>query len=111
MKSLTESVVSLIISLIVGVLLSLRGRITMIYLPFSCYYSNLDDFVKSQDIDGTVKSSRCKAHEYFRNEAYLQYAAMTKDEAQRRRWTFYEAVKLMKEIPPDKSAKKGRFWM
>jgi len=29
----------------------------------------------------------------FRNEAYLPvYAAVTKDEAQRHRWTFYEAV-------------------
>ena len=28
----------------------------------------------------------------FRNEAYVWYVAMTKDEAQRRRWTFYEAV-------------------
>ncbi len=28
----------------------------------------------------------------LRNEAYLLYVAMTKDEAQRRRWTFYEAV-------------------
>jgi len=28
----------------------------------------------------------------LRNEAYLWYVAMTKDEAQRRRWTFYEAV-------------------
>ncbi len=28
----------------------------------------------------------------LRNEAYLQYVGMTKDEAQRRRWTFYEAV-------------------
>jgi len=29
----------------------------------------------------------------LRNEAYFSYVAMTKDEAQRRRWTFYEAVK------------------
>jgi hypothetical protein len=29
----------------------------------------------------------------LRNEAYIErYAAVTKDEAQRRRWTFYEAV-------------------
>ena len=28
----------------------------------------------------------------LRNETYLWYVAMTKDEAQRRRWTFYEAV-------------------
>ena len=30
----------------------------------------------------------------FRNEAYLSYVAMTKDEAQHRRWTFYEAVRI-----------------
>jgi len=29
----------------------------------------------------------------LRNEAYLWYVAMTKDDAQRRRWTFYEVVK------------------
>ena len=28
----------------------------------------------------------------MRNEAYLWYAAVTKDAAQRRSWTFYEAV-------------------
>jgi hypothetical protein len=27
------------------------------------------------------------------NEAYISYAAKTEDEAQRRRWTFYEVVK------------------
>ncbi len=31
----------------------------------------------------------------LRNEAYLSYVAMTKDEAQRRRWTFYEVVKSL----------------
>ena len=31
----------------------------------------------------------------LRNEAYLQYAAMTKDEAKRSSWTFYEAVKFI----------------
>ena len=30
----------------------------------------------------------------LRNEAYFSYAAMTKDEVQHRRWTFYEAVNL-----------------
>jgi hypothetical protein len=29
-----------------------------------------------------------------RKEAYLSYAAMTKGEAQHRRWTFYEAVNI-----------------
>ncbi len=28
----------------------------------------------------------------LRNEAYLQYVGMTKDEVQRSRWTFCEAV-------------------
>ena len=31
------------------------------------------------------------------NEAYLPYAAMTKDVAQRRSWTFYEAIN---QVPP-----------
>ena len=30
----------------------------------------------------------------FGNEAYLKYVGMTKDEVQRRRWAFYEAVSL-----------------
>ncbi len=34
----------------------------------------------------------------LRNEAYFSYAAMTKDEAQHRRWTFYEAVNVA-EVP------------
>jgi pyruvate kinase len=40
----------------------------------------------------------------LRNEAYLQYVAMTKDEAQRRRWTFYEAVKIVCTIGPATSS-------
>ncbi len=35
----------------------------------------------------------------LRNEAYFSYVGMTKDEAQRRRWTFYEAVKPVLEKP------------
>jgi hypothetical protein len=49
--------------------------------------------VKSHKSDGTVKSSRCKARESLGMRRTYQYAAVTKDEAQRRRWTFYEAVK------------------
>jgi hypothetical protein len=30
----------------------------------------------------------------LRNEAYILYVAMTKEDAQRRRWTFYEADML-----------------
>ncbi len=43
----------------------------------------------------------------LRNEAYLQYAAVTKDAAQRRSWTFYEAIKFgtdgsvpQNQVPP-----------
>jgi hypothetical protein len=37
----------------------------------------------------------------LRNEAYVWYVAMTKHEAQRRRWTFYEAVnrEILSELP------------
>jgi len=31
----------------------------------------------------------------LRNEVYLQYAAMTKDAAQRRRWGFFESVNFV----------------
>ena len=31
----------------------------------------------------------------LRSEAYFSYAAMTKDEAQRRYWTFYEAINFL----------------
>ena len=55
---------------------------------------NLDGLVKSHKSDGTVKSSRCKARESLGMRRTYQYAAVTKDEAQRRRWTFYEAVNL-----------------
>jgi len=29
----------------------------------------------------------------MRNEAYIRYAAVTKDAAERRSWTFYKAIK------------------
>ncbi len=35
----------------------------------------------------------------LRNEAYFLYVGMTKDEAQRRRWAFYEAVLFGSKIP------------
>ena len=54
----------------------------------------VNDLVKSQKSDGTVKGSRCKARESLGMRRTYQYVAMTKDEAQRRRWTFYEAVKV-----------------
>ena len=72
-----------------------------------CLWSKLDGLVKSHKSDGTVKSSRCKARESLGMRRTYQYAAVTKNEAQRRpsallravsmsngRWTFYEAVKL-----------------
>jgi len=78
----------------------------------------VNGLVKSHNSDGTVKSSRCKARESLGMRCTYQYAAVTKDEAQRRpsallravspstllrtvslsngmsngRWTFYEAV-------------------
>jgi len=51
-----------------------------------------DGLVKSHKSDGTVKSSRRKARESLGMRRTYQYAAVTKDEAQRRRWIFYEAV-------------------
>jgi hypothetical protein len=55
---------------------------------------NINDLVKSQESGGTVKSSRCKARESLGMRRTYQYVAMTKDEAQRCRWTFYEAVNI-----------------
>ncbi|MFA4910460.1 MAG: hypothetical protein WC649_05405, partial [Desulfobacteria bacterium] len=45
--------------------------------------------------DGTVKSSRCKARKSEGMKRTYLYAAMTEDAAERRRWTFYEAVKKL----------------
>ena len=53
-----------------------------------------DEAVKSRKSDGTVKSFRCKARKSDRMRRSYLYAAMTEDAAQRRRWTFYEAVKF-----------------
>jgi hypothetical protein len=39
------------------------------------------------------KKLQIQGAQTLRNEAYLWYAAVTKDAAQRRSWTFYEAVK------------------
>ncbi len=45
----------------------------------------------------------------LRNEAYLSYVGMTKDEAQRRRWTFCEAVKREAEqMGMDQDEQQGR---
>jgi len=55
--------------------------------------SKVDGIAKSHKSDGPVKSFRCKARESLGMRRTYQYAAVTKDEAQRRRWTFYETVK------------------
>jgi len=54
----------------------------------------IDETVKSRKSDGTVKSFRCKARKSDGMRRTDLYAAMTEDAAQRRRWTFYEAVKI-----------------
>jgi len=53
---------------------------------------NTDELVKSHSLGGTVKSSRCKARKSLGIRRTTKYVGMTKDEAQRSRWTFYEAV-------------------
>src|SRR4030042_899699 len=53
---------------------------------------NFDEVVKSRKSDGTIKSFRCKARKSDGMRRTYLYAAMTEDAAQRRRWTFYEAV-------------------
>ncbi len=40
------------------------------------------------------KKIQIQGAQILRNEAYLYYAAVTKDAAQRRSWTFYKAVKI-----------------
>jgi len=40
------------------------------------------------------KKSQMQGARSFRNEAYGKYAAVTEDEAQRRKWTFYAAVNI-----------------
>ena len=56
----------------------------------------VDEVVKSQKSDGIVKSSRCKARKSEGMKLTYLYAAMTEDAAERRRWIFYEAVKVRK---------------
>jgi hypothetical protein len=59
----------------------------------------IDEIVKSQKSDGTLKSSRCKARKSEGMKRTYLYAAMTEDAAERRRWTFYEAVIIELTIP------------
>jgi hypothetical protein len=58
------------------------------------YQSKFDEAVKSRKSDGTVKRFRCKARKSDGMRRTYLYAAMTEDAVQRRRWTFYEAVKF-----------------
>jgi len=44
---------------------------------------NLDALVKSHSLDGTVKSSRCKARKSLGMRRTYKYVGMTKNEAQR----------------------------
>jgi len=39
------------------------------------------------------KKLQMQGAQILRNEAYVWYAAVTRDAAQRRSWTFYEAIK------------------
>ncbi|RTZ89599.1 MAG: hypothetical protein DSY91_07575 [Deltaproteobacteria bacterium] len=44
------------------------------------------------------KKLQVQGAQFLRNEVYLKYAAMTKDAARHRNWTFYEAVKLKQRM-------------
>src|SRR3990170_7744150 len=59
-------------------------------MSFTSVYVSL---AKSLDSGRLRKKLHMQGAQILRNEAYFfRYAAMTKDAAQRRRWTFYEAV-------------------
>ena len=64
-----------------------------LYFSLDARYK-VDEAVKNRKSDGTVKSFRCKARKSDGMRRTCMYAAMTKDAAQRCRWTFYEAVKI-----------------
>jgi len=52
----------------------------------------VDELIKSQ---GTAKKKvRDQGERTLRSVAYDQYAATTKDDAQRRYWAFYEAIRV-----------------
>ncbi|MEA3471578.1 MAG: hypothetical protein U9R24_07660, partial [Thermodesulfobacteriota bacterium] len=50
------------------------------------------------DIRWQSKKLQIQGAQVLRNEAYLPYAAVTKDAAQRRSWTFYKAINNEVEI-------------
>ena len=47
---------------------------------------------------GFVKSAICKAHEPWKAEAYFLYVEPLRNEVQRSRWTYYEAVKKGEDL-------------
>jgi ATP-dependent exoDNAse (exonuclease V) beta subunit len=58
----------------------------------------IDDPVKNRQNDGFVKSSPVRAGlgaQKLRSEAHLQVRRNDEVEAQRRRWTFYEIIKIL----------------
>jgi hypothetical protein len=63
---------------------------------FSFYHLvlNLDGFVKSQNWEGKVKSSICKARKTLGVRRTYKVSRNDEGEAQRRRWTFCEAINL-----------------
>jgi len=58
----------------------------------SCVFK-INKLVKSQ-IGWQSKKLQIQGAQILRNEAYLRYAAVTKDAAERRSWTFYKAIKI-----------------
>ena len=53
----------------------------------------IDELVKSHQLDGTVKSARCKAGESLGIKRTYKSVRMNNAEAQCSRLAFYEAVK------------------
>ena len=56
--------------------------------------ARFDDLVKSQNCDGKVKSSICKARKTRGERRTYKVRRNDEGEAQRRRWTFYEAIRF-----------------
>lgn len=58
----------------------------------------VDELAKSHKFDGSVKSTRCKGLESLGMKCAYKHTGMTNDEAQRRRGTFYKAVKVLLDM-------------
>jgi len=43
----------------------------------------------------SLRAAPGQGAQILRNEAYLRYAAVTKDAAERRSWTFYKAIRIL----------------